>query len=208
MIVTVSEGKNNKIHIHIDGEYKATVDKDWWYSEKYRNYKEITEEELTELLCSVSFRRAYNKALDYLSRRPYSEKELAKKLREKDFPDEAIEGVIARLRELSLLNDEHYAEILAEQLYNNKHYGTRRILQELALRGVSREIAQNAVEALDKDDVNSIILLLERKFHDKIKDEKGKQRTINTLLRYGYSFSDVKQALNSVENNSEEDDYE
>ena len=69
MIVTVSEGKNNKIHIHIDGEYKATVDKDWWYSEKYRNYKEITEEELTELLCSVSFRRAYNKALDYLSRR-------------------------------------------------------------------------------------------------------------------------------------------
>lgn len=208
MKLTVTEGKNNKIHIHIDGEYKATVDRDWWYSEKYRNAKEITETELTELISSVSFRRAYNKALDFLSRRMYSEKELARKLREKDFNDEAIDGAIQRCKELLLLNDERYAEVLSEQLYNNKHFGTKRILQELSARGVNREIAQNAVENLDKDEVNSIILLLQNKFRGKIADEKGKQRTINTLLRYGYKYSDIKNAFNSLDINSEEEDYE
>lgn len=206
MIVSVKNGKGNKIHIYLDGDYKATVDKDWWYSEKYRNCKEITEEELTELLSSVSFRRAYNKALDLLSRRPYSEKELTRKLREKDFSEEAAEYAVNRLKELSLLDDERYAEMLAEHLYTNKHYGEKRIMQELIFRGIDRETARNAVLALDKDEVNSIVLLLEGKFKDKIKDEKGKQRTVAALLRYGYSFSDIKAALKSAEENSETED--
>ena len=208
MIISIKQGKNNKIHIHLDGEYKATVDSDWWYSEKYRNYKEITEEELTELLNSVSFRRAYNKGLDILSRRPCSEKELARKLREKDFPDEAIEYAVNRLRELSLLDDERYAEMLAEHLYTNKHYGEKRILQELSVKGIDRDTARNAVFALDKDEINSIVLLLESKFKGKMNDEKGKQRTVAALLRYGYSYSDIKSALNKVSETLEEDFYE
>ena len=58
MKLSVKQGKSNKIHIYVDEEYRATVDSDFWYSEKYRNYKEINEEELTELLNTVSFRRA------------------------------------------------------------------------------------------------------------------------------------------------------
>ena len=85
MKLSVKQGKANKIHIYVDEEYRATVDSDFWYSEKYRNYKEINEEELTELLDSVSFRRAYNKSLDLLSRRPCGTKELVKKLCEKVF---------------------------------------------------------------------------------------------------------------------------
>ncbi len=208
MKISVKDGRNGKIHIYLDGEYKATVDKDWWYSEKYRNCKEITADELTELISSVSFRRAYNKALDFLSRRPYSEKELARKLREKDFSDEAIENAVERLKELSLLDDEKYAEMLCEHLYNNKHYGEKRIMQELLFRGIDRETAQAAVLALDKDNINSIVLLLEHKFKNKIGDEKSRQRTVASLLRYGYSYSDIKTAFQSVSQTFEEDFYE
>ena len=55
MKLTIKEGKAKKIHIYIDEEYRATVDSDYWYSEKYRNYKDINEEELTELLNALSF---------------------------------------------------------------------------------------------------------------------------------------------------------
>ncbi len=204
MKLSIKEGKANKIHIYVDEEYRATVDSDYWYSEKYRNYKEINDEELTELLDAVSFRRAYNKGLDLLSRRPHGTKELIKKLCEKGHEKESAEKACDRLLELGLLNDEEFARILANELYERKGYGVKRIKQELAFRGIDREIAENAIESLDIDTQTRIILVIEKKYISKINDEKGRKRAIDGLLRLGYSYSDIKSALNSIEESYED----
>ena len=198
MKLTIKEGKAKKIHIYIDEEYRATVDSDYWYSEKFRNYKEINEEELTELLNAVSFRRAYNKGLDFLSRRPYGTKELVKKLCEKGHEKEYAEKACERLLELGLLNDEEYARILANDLSERKNYSTKRIKQELGFRGISRDIIENTIDLLDNDPVPRIIILIKKKYINKINDEKGRKRTVDALLRLGYSYSDIKTALNSI----------
>ena len=208
MKLSIKEGKANKIHIYVDEEYRATVDSDYWYSEKYRNYKEINDEELTELLDAVSFRRAYNKGLDLLSRRPHGTKELIKKLCEKGHEKESAEKACDRLLELGLLNDEEFARILANELYERKGYGVKRIKQELAFRGIDREIAENAIESLDIDTQTRIILVIEKKYKGKINDEKGRKRAIDGLLRLGYSYSDIKSALNSIEEFDEDEVYE
>lgn len=208
MKITVTEGRGNKLHIHIDGEYKATVDSDWWYSEKYRSLKDISENELTELLRSVSFRRAYNKGLDFLSRRMYGEKELFRKLKEKDFDEEAAAFAVKRLKELSLLDDEKYAEMLARHLYETKRYGEKRIRQELYFKGIDKETVENALLSLDKNDVNSIVLLLGKKFKNKLSDKKDREKAVASLLRYGYSYSDIKTAMEQYSELSEEDLYE
>ncbi|MBE6804739.1 MAG: regulatory protein RecX [Ruminococcaceae bacterium] len=205
MKLSIKEGKAKKIHIYIDEEYRATVDSDYWYSEKFRNYKEINEEELTELLNAVSFRRAYNKGLDFLSRRPYGTKELVKKLCEKGHEKEFAEKACDRLLELGLLNDEEYSRILANDLLDRKNYSIKRIKQELAFRGINREIIENTVDLLDNDPVSRIIILIKKKYINKISDEKGRKRTIDALLRLGYSYSDIKSALNSV--SDFEDEY-
>ena len=208
MKLTVKEGKANKIHIFVDEEYRATVDSDFWYSEKYRNFKEINEEELTELLNTVSFRRAYNKGLDFLSRRPYGTKELIKKLCEKGFEKESAQKACDRLLELGLLNDEEFARILANELYERKGYGIKRIKQELVFRGIDREIAENAIESLDIDTQTRIILVIKKKYINKLDDEKGRKRAIDGLMRLGYSYSDIKTALNSISDFCEEENYE
>ncbi len=208
MKLTVKEGKANKIHIYVDDEYRATVDSDYWYSEKYRNYKEINEDELTELLDSVSFRRAYNKGLDLLSRRPYGVKELIKKLCEKGHEKDASQKACDRLLELGLLNDEEYSRILANDLLNRKNYSTKRIRQELSFRGISREIIENTVDSLDNDAENRIILVIKKKYINKINDEKGRKRAVDGLLRLGFSYSEIKSALNQVAEFTEEEYYE
>lgn len=205
MKLSIKEGKAKKIHIYIDEEYRATVDSDYWYSEKYRNYKEINEEELTELLNAVSFRRAYNKGLDFLSRRPYGTKELVKKLCEKGHEKEFAEKACDRLLELGLLNDEEYSRILANDLLDRKNYSIKRIKQELAFRGIDRDIIENTADLLDNDPVSRIIILIKKKYINKISDEKGRKRTVDALLRLGYSYSDIKSALNSV--SDFEDEY-
>lgn len=208
MKLSVKQGKANKIHIYVDEEYRATVDSDYWYSEKYRNLKEINEEELTELLDSVSFRRAYNKGLDFLSRRPYGTKELIKKLCEKGHEKEASQKACERLIELGLLNDEEYARILANDLLERKSYSIKRIKQELNFRGIDREIIENTVDSLDNDPQKSIIILVKKKYINKLSDEKGKKRTVDALLRLGYSYSDIKSALNTISEFDGEDFYE
>ncbi len=208
MKLSVKQGKANKIHIYVDEEYRATVDSDFWYSEKYRNYKEINEEELTELIDTVSFRRAYNKGLDFLSRRPFGTKELIKKLCEKGHEKEASQKACERLIELGLLNDEEYAQILANDLLERKSYSIKRIKQELAFRGIDREIVENTVDTLDNDPQKSIIMLVKKKYINKLNDEKGKKRTVDALLRLGYSYSDIKNALNTISEFDGEDFYE
>ena len=205
MKLTVKEGKTKKIHIYIDEEYRATVDSDYWYSEKFRNYKDINEEELTELLDAVSFRRAYNKGLDLLSRRPYGTKELVKKLCEKGHEKECAEKACERLTELRLLNDEEYARVLASDLLERKNYSIKRIKQELIFRGISRDITENTILLLDNDPVSRIIILIKKKYINKINDEKGRKRTVDALMRLGYSYSDIKSALNSI--SDFEDEY-
>ncbi len=208
MKLSIKEGNANKIHIYVDDEYRATVDSDYWYSEKYRNLKEINEEELTELLDAVSFRRAFNKSLDLLSRRPYGVKELTKKLCEKGHEKESAEKACERLLELHLLNDEEYARILAKDLIERKKYGIKRVKQELSVRGISREIVENTVDSLDNDAENRIILVIRKKYINKLDDEKGRKRAIDGLMRLGYSYSEIKSALNTLSEFDEDENYD
>ena len=207
MKLSIKQGNANKIHIYVDEEYRATVDSDFWYSEKFKNHKEINEEELTELLDAVSFRRAYNKGLDYLSHRPYGTKELIKKLCEKGHEKEAAQKACDRMTELGLLNDEEYARILANNLLDRKNYGIKRIKQELLFRGIDREIVEKTIEALDNNPEKSIILVVRKKYLNKLNDEKGRKKAVDGLMRLGYSYSDIKNALNTI-TDLEDEDYE
>ena len=75
----------------------------------------------------------YNKALDIISRREHSEKELENKLLKKfEFPDE-IYSVIERLKINNLVNNERYAEMYA-RIRKRKGFGPKRIGYELSSR--------------------------------------------------------------------------
>lgn len=207
MILSVKAGKADKVHIYIDGEYRMTCDSSFWYSEKWHNLKDINEQELTELEAAVSSRRAFLTGANLLSRRLHSKKELYLKLLQK-YPKEAAQSACDRLEELLMLDDEDFALRYAKELYERKKYAPRRIEQELKLKGISSEIAQNAVSALDKEDYNRIILLLNTKYQTNLTTEKGIKRTVNALLRMGYSYSDIKKALDEVGTETESEDYE
>ena len=92
--------------------------------------------------------------------------------------------------------------MLAHELYTHRKYGVSRVKQELMRRGNDRALAEEAAERLDKDDLNRIILLLQTKYRNNLGDEKGIIRTKNSLLRLGYSYSDIRAAFESIENES------
>ena len=202
MIIEGKQGRYNKIHISIDGEYLTTVDSDFWYSCGYVSGDSLDDGELAAFKCAAGSRRAFNAALDLLSRREHSKKELYTKLCRK-FDSEAVESAVERLCELGMVDDERFAELYAKELYERKGMGDRRIIYELCSRGISGETAKAAVEALhidcdeSEDNVQRIVDIIEKKYYNITNDEKQRRRAWNALQRLGYSPSDIRRAFNA-----------
>lgn len=203
MKLSFKPGKNGKIHIYIDDEYKMTADDTFWFSEQWHNLKEINDEELAELESSVSSRRAFLSGADMLTRRMHGKEELYRKLYRK-YSKEAARAAVEKLESLSLLDDENYANMLASDLYTYKKYGLSRVRQELLRRGIDRDIADEAVKRLDKDDINRIILLLQTKYQNKLNDRNDIEKVKASLMRLGYSYSDIRAALAEINTDAEE----
>jgi regulatory protein len=198
MIITAKKGKGNKLHIHIDDAYLLTVTADFWFSGSFRQEDEINDEELKEFTEKACASRAYNKALDLVSRRDHSQKELENKLA-RTSSREAAKFAAQKAVDAGLVNDEIYARKLADELFRRKGMSPSHIRMELIHKGISTEIADNTAESIDFEPQECIIELLKTKFCNKLADEKDKARTFNALIRLGYSYTDIRAALRAID---------
>ncbi|HZJ78634.1 MAG TPA: regulatory protein RecX [Clostridia bacterium] len=197
MVIKAKSGKGNKIHVSADEEYIFTVDADFWFTQGISTGDEISEEELEALKNAASFRRAYNKALDLISRRDYCERELFARLC-RNFEPPAAERAVERVLELGFIDDDKYAQKLATELFEKKMFSPFRIRSELIRRGVSKDSADNVCEGLDIDFKERIIEILNRKFERQLSTPQGKKRAFNSLVRMGYGFSDIRSAMREL----------
>lgn len=204
MKLTYKKGKQDKIHISVDGEYSFTVDETYFLSMGIYNGKEVTADEVEEIGQIVNIRRAYNYAVDLLSRRDHSEKELMEKLRRKGY-DKGADEALGKLRDGGYVSDERFARLYVRELRTLKKYGKKRIEQELYRKGIDRDIISEVLSETDFDE-NDLVALIERKYGRYLGDEKGVKKTINGLLRMGYSYGEIRDALKTINENTEFDD--
>ncbi len=196
MKVNFKNGKGDKIHISIDGEYRFTVDKAYFAGLGLSQNTEMDEAELEFLAENIENRRAYNQAVSYLSRRDHSEKELLAKLRLKGYNDSGINAV-EKLKNGGYIDDERFARMFVRELSSIKKYGKNRLRQELMRKWISSEIIGLVLEDEDlyKCDLKDVIT---KKYSRYLGDEKGRKKAVNGLLRMGYSFSEIRSALEDV----------
>ena len=208
MKLTAKPGKGEKIHLSLDGEYIATVNADYWFTCGIKSGSEVTPEQLEELLTESARRKMMNKALDLLSLRDYSRRELSDKLvtkawekkEQKDMDlgslKQQASDICDRLEELGLLNEERFARSYVDELIRRKHLSKSGLKTALIQKGVQRDIIETVLEEVDVDPVEQIRELLETKFKNRdLTDEKQKTRTVNALLRLGYRYNEIHAAM-------------
>ncbi len=196
MKLTFKNGNGDKIHLHLDSEYFMTVDEAYFVSLGLKNGQEIDEEYLVELKDNINCRRAYNQAINILSRRDHSRKELTEKLRVKGLGEYA-EYAVDRLTEQGYLDDERFAASYARELIRLKSYGRRRVEQELYRKGIDRDIISRVLTECEFSS-EKLTELIERKYNRYLYDEKGVNKTVNALLRLGYSYGEIKDSLKEI----------
>ena len=208
MKLTAKPGKGEKIHLSLDGEYIATVNADYWFTCGIKSGSEVTPEQLEELLTESARRKMMNKALDLLSMRDYSRRELSDKLvtkawekkEQKDMDlgslKQQASDICDRLEELGLLNEERFARSYVDELIRRKHLSKSGLKTALIQKGVQRDIIETVLEEVDIDPVEQVRELLATKFKNRdLSDEKQKTRTVNALLRLGYRYNEINAAM-------------
>ncbi len=160
----------------------------------------MTQEELEK-----AYEKAVNDAAKQLSYRDLSKSILFEKLVSKGHSEDAAEYAIAYLEQRNLLDDNRYAETLLRS-YTRKGYGTRRINQELKKRGISSEYCQEICEEYQTD-FSILHSLLDKKLKGDISDRKEIQKAVAFLQRRGFSWSEIKQALDSYSKEYQENEF-
>lgn len=195
MVITAIEPRRKSLSaIYIDGEYALKLDTETVLSNRLKAGEEIDDDRLLELIKASDSRRAKEKALWLISYRDHSEGELRQKL-SKDYGEEAVNNAVERLMELGLINDEDFAKKYAESL-SHKHMSQRQIKQKLRLKGIDKDLSEDAVENLSLDEKDEIRALINKKYIRKLSDEADVRRTVAALQRRGFSYSDIKSVIN------------
>ena len=162
-------------------------------------------------------------AVGTLARKMRTVRDLKRLMKPRAFEGETGErdmsAVIARLIDLKYLSDTRFAQDYTRLRKENQGFGRRRVQQDLALKGVSKDLVQTTLAAAydDSDEVALARAYCERK---RLKQPGGPNaqketvRLMNRLIRAGYSSNAIFKLLRSwkievpTEVSDEPDDYE
>ena len=140
---------------------------------------------------------ALEAAMKFLALRERSEQEVRSRLRRSCYDDACIKRVLDTLGLHGLVSDARFAEQWVRS--RSRKYGKTRIAQELRMKGVTGEQAQEALNALSEDAEYARAFAQAQKLQKKYRDDPRK--LVQALIRRGYSFGIAKRAAEEAEKN-------
>ena len=195
-ITAVEPRRKQMCALFIDGEYVMNLDAQTLIENRFDVGREIDDDELKDIIDKSNERRAKEKALWLISYRSHSKKELFDKLK-RGFDEESAQKAVDRMEELGLINDEEFAKLYARKLVNGKKMSVKAAEFELYRKGIDKITAEQVLGELEYDPQTQIIEFITKKYKN-IQDEKIKRRAVAALQRKGYSWEEIKQAIESL----------
>lgn len=138
---------------------------------------------------------AVAKAIVYrqLSAAPKSRLQLARKLAERDVPEDVAEKVLDKFEDVRLINDAEFADMWVRSRAQSRKLAKGALRRELAEKGIEPDTAEAALEQLsDADEELAARSLVERKLRpgldldDRAGRDKTTRRLASMLARKGY----------------------
>ncbi len=102
-----------------------------------------------------------------------------------------------------MVDDRRFSELVIRH-YAAKGYGLRRIREELHRHGIPRELWEEALTVLPETE-DTVYTLLCQKLRGTDREPKDIQRAQGFLLRRGYSWEEIRTALDRYSAENEDD---
>jgi regulatory protein len=125
-----------------------------------------------------------------LSHAPRTRKELAKDLKDKDISDDVANVALDRFEEVGLINDQALASNYVSSQHERKGLGKNALRQQLRAKGVSDDVALEAISQISDDqEFQAAFALACKKIRSLQRDDAKTQlrKIVGVLARKGYS---------------------
>lgn len=197
----------DRVNVFVDGKYSFSLDITQVAELGIKTGAEYSAAQLEELENESQFGKLYTRSLEYALTRPRSQREmrdyLYRKTRDtrtkigtikKGVSKELTERVFNRLSEKNYINDEKFAQFWVENRNLRKGSSIRKLQAELQAKGVDRSIIDQTLEGSERSDTDELKKIITKKAR-RYDDE---QKFMAYLMRQGFRYDDVKEALSSL----------
>ena len=206
----------NRVNIYLDDKFFCSLDISQVVDFRLKIGKEISAEEKEQLKHASDFGKFYARALEYALIRPRSSKEIHDYLQKKTlsrkvhvknrktgeyqikekkgYDKSLIPLVFARLEERGYIDDERFAHLWVENRNVSKGTSIKKLRQELQQKGINHQIIEQVLSESNRNDDDELRKIITKK-RAKYPDE---QKFIQYLLRAGFNYSDILDALSEL----------
>lgn len=199
LVTAIQPFSKTKVKVFLDEEFAFVLYEGELLRYGIREGGEISDEVYDTILNEVLLKRGKERLGYMLSDSDKTEFQAMTKLLQNGYPKEIAEEVIAFGKQHRMLDDKRYAEnfLLSRQGKKSRSF----LIREMEKRGLSRSVIDEVMEAYDSDDEIQVICSEIRKKwagKDSFTYEE-KQKLIAFFARKGYSVSNVRRALQSLD---------
>lgn len=189
----------DRFSVHVDGMYAFSISDLDLSATGFSVGKELSLDEVQDWQDKGGQRKALDMAMRFVGVRERSRQEILDYLARKGFAGEPAGAALVRLEELGLANDVAFAQSWVEGRQRSRPRSWRVLEQELVAKGVPREIVSSVLGvSVDKaSELASVTAVIEKKL--KLPQFQNPEKLTAYLLRQGYPYDVVKQALESRE---------
>ena len=182
IFIVVIDGENYILHSEIIVKYGLATN------------GEINQDKLLEVVFESDVMIATNLAINYVSSKLITTKQLKDYLRGKGYKANVISKVIDKFNEYGVLNDENFA---TSYVGIKQHSLSKRALeQKLMQKGVNKDIASSCLEEFD--DLEVAIKTAEKFMKNKVYSEENITKLLRHLSYKGFDYETINKVLNKL----------
>jgi regulatory protein len=186
LAATLSDGSTLSVTADIAASFRLTAG------------ARITAERLQEVEAAQQRDDAMAAALRLVAFRPRSEKEMRQALARRGIRPDRRDEAVARLRELGLLDDRAFAATFVESRDRSSPRSRRLVAQELRQKGVARDLAAGAAEAVDDADAAYRAAQRRARSVHGLAYPDFERRLAQFLLRRGFSYETTRSTVRKL----------
>ncbi len=186
----------NRVNVYLDNEFAFGLSR--IVAAWLRTGQELSDEKIAELQAKDGVEIALQRALNFLSYRARSEKEVRQNLTKHGHDESVIDEIIERLNKNGLIDDTGFAKMWVENRTEFRPRGSQVLRMELRQKGISDEIISSVLASMDETELAFRAAQKKARRYRELEYPDFRKKMTGFLARRGFHYGIIAEVLPKI----------